>query len=226
MTITWRGFGTPIEELHWEMKSPSDDCPFRRDAPAHVGIASAIPGYFNNFQKGDFSHSCHKTDPAAEGYVRGNETVQHCAGALMFLVRADLPLQKPCFNALNDKKFELDDLVARAHQADEVFDSVAELLDYYHRILREHAERERRDPKVCCVFPESYDAPPTMLRLREPQREGYDILECRTCGKPASHYDTHWPYHMEMNFCHKHADTEFEHALDGYEAVLAEITRL
>lgn len=73
-------------ELHFDMKAPCDDCPFRRDVPCHDGVGSDLMSIWGKIETGRFAHSCHKTDSRSDGFTGNEKTkIQHCAGALIMM---------------------------------------------------------------------------------------------------------------------------------------------
>lgn len=75
-----------VKTLEYDLKTPCQDCPFRKDVPIHNGVASDLMNIFGKIEMGKFAHSCHKTDHRSDGYIesyKGN--VQHCAGAIIMM---------------------------------------------------------------------------------------------------------------------------------------------
>ena len=73
-----------VQDLHYGLTAPCSDCPYRRNSPAHEGIAKNLPFVISQLMTDQaVAHSCHKTDPRADGFKPGYEgDVQHCAGFL------------------------------------------------------------------------------------------------------------------------------------------------
>ena len=72
------------EDVAWDLKAPCDDCPFKRTTPLHSGVYSSLLDYHNNLMNRIMAHTCHKTDPRADGYVESYQNKpQHCFGALV-----------------------------------------------------------------------------------------------------------------------------------------------
>jgi hypothetical protein len=136
------------KDLEWDMPSPCNDCPFRRDAPDHLGVVRNVVGYLNAIEDGRFSHTCHKTDNRADAPKNWSGRPKHCAGALLFLTRAKCDLQLPLLEAGQSGKIDLKALAERAKKDDRVFSSTLELIVYYvsmgQRLL--HAKGEDRSP--------------------------------------------------------------------------------
>lgn len=59
------------------MKEPCNTCPFRRHTE-NTGVIDWAYDVYRMIRMSKFSHTCHKTDPNADGYVRGE--AQQCAG--------------------------------------------------------------------------------------------------------------------------------------------------
>ncbi len=73
-------------EIHFDLKKPCDDCPFRRDVPCHDGVMGDLIGIWGKVEHGNFAHSCHKTDPRSDGFVDSYKgPTQHCAGAIIMI---------------------------------------------------------------------------------------------------------------------------------------------
>lgn len=209
------------KDVAYNLKRPCNDCPFRRDAPDHEGVAGSVVEYLDNIEAGRFAHTCHKTDnrTVCDGprNFKGDKT-EHCAGALHFLIRAKKSLQLPLLEAMVDGRLDYDAAKKHARRSSMVFASVAEFVSYYVRMIERIIEQKKADPKVCCVFPENAGDPPEMIRLSVARAQGLSIVECCKCGQPASHYDPKWPIFQEMNFCHDHID-------DGLAEVQREAAR-
>lgn len=218
-----------VNDIGWNLRHPCGDCPFRRDAPAHKGVAQSIPDYLETIAAGKFAHTCHKTDNrlACDGprNFKG-EKAEHCAGALHFLLRAGVGLQLPLLQAAEAGKFDIE-LATRDAEANEtVFASVDELLAYYLPVLKQAIVDRRNDPLVCVTFPENFGDPPTMLKLSTATAQGLDIVPCSKCGKPATSYDRYWPNFIDNNFCDEHGEGEAKsmaESLDELSALLEEV---
>lgn len=98
-----------------------------------------------------FAHTCHKTDnrQACDGPRNWQgERPQHCAGALMMLLKTGQghDLQIPMLNAMQEKKFDIEEMTARAKADDRVF-TVRELLRFYATRLNNMLRRRKRKAK-------------------------------------------------------------------------------
>lgn len=69
-----------MSEWEFSMKKPCDSCPFRSDIPLD-GAPDWALDVLRGIRRGNLAHSCHKTDPKADGY-RGTSKTQHCMGFL------------------------------------------------------------------------------------------------------------------------------------------------
>src|SRR5262245_42241140 len=70
--------------LRYDLKRPCSDCPFRVDTPHHEGIATGLTELYGCMEMGTAAHSCHKTDPAADGFSPSYQgPIQHCAGFMI-----------------------------------------------------------------------------------------------------------------------------------------------
>ncbi len=206
------------EQIAWDMKGPCADCPFRRDAPDHEGVAASIVGYVESIERGEFSHTCHKTDNCADGPKNHVGQIQHCGGALHFLVRAKCDLQLPLLKAAEAGKLDVHAMTRRARRDRRVFGSVRELVTYYlgvaQRILA------KGDPLVCTFAPGSPGDEPVYVPLSVARAKGLETIECKVCGEPAVVHDSLWPHHMSENFCGKHSFA-LEQAVRDLKAVVA-----
>lgn len=67
-------------DVKFDMKKPCSTCPFVKNSQNE-----GAPDWFNDviygIMGGSLVHSCHRTDPKADGFV-GTEEVQHCVGFL------------------------------------------------------------------------------------------------------------------------------------------------
>lgn len=211
------------DDLHYNLKSPCADCPFRRDAPDHAGIVSAIPGYLETIAAGRFGHSCHCTDPSADGFKGGDGPIEFCAGSLQFLLRSGKWLQKPIAKAIDDKRFDVIAMEKRAKRSKIVFKSVREMLGHYIGVARRLVEAQAADPQVYCVL-DPID-PPQLVHLSRARAEKLDVLECRKCGAPATSYDLHWPYHQSHNFCDEHNGQGLGPVIKKFEELEGELAK-
>lgn len=66
--------------MAFDMKKPCETCPFRKDIPLD-GAPDWALDVLKGFVRGALSHSCHKTDPNADGF-KGGKRKQHCIGIL------------------------------------------------------------------------------------------------------------------------------------------------
>lgn len=105
-------------EMAFDMKKPCDSCPFRKDVPL-IGAPDWVLDVAKGFAAKSLSHSCHKSDPNADGFV-GGKRKQHCIGilgvmknmgdcyshdAIMALVRGELEWESvPTENCWGDIK--------------------------------------------------------------------------------------------------------------------------
>lgn len=64
----------------FDMKKPCDSCPFRSDIPL-IGAPDWAMDVLQGIRSGNLAHSCHKTDPKADGFKNTKKT-QHCMGFL------------------------------------------------------------------------------------------------------------------------------------------------
>lgn len=119
-----------MTQMHFDLRSPCSDCPFRTDAPMHEGIISDLVHKLDSFAEDNLTHSCHQTDPradcAAEKRLPAGSPIQHCAGALIFAYKQDRP-QWPMIIAEAKKLFDPKRLNMKAP----VFASTVKMLLHY-----------------------------------------------------------------------------------------------
>lgn len=130
-----------VDDVRWDLRHPCADCPFVKTSPYHEGVAESLAtSHAAAIMQQRFAHTCHKTDTreTCDGPVSGKETgrpVQHCAGALMMLLKtgAGMDLQLPLLQALDDGKLrgeDLRELTARA-KADPAIFTLPQMLRFY-----------------------------------------------------------------------------------------------
>lgn len=130
-----RGWRTArLSQIHFDMKRPCADCPFRRAVPKHEGIAANLVSMVTAARAGTLAHTCHKTDPRADGGKRRGQTgkLQHCAGAILMAKKSGLIVQRVLVLAHEQGRFE-----ERAYRDpnNEVF-TLKQMLAAYVRWLR------------------------------------------------------------------------------------------
>jgi hypothetical protein len=123
--------GRTAADLDWDLKRPCADCPFRRSTPFHAGVCSSALNYLRSIEAHNFSHTCHKTDPASDseqGQAYGGR-LKHCVGSLFMLLKTGdgFDLQMPLLQAAEDGKLDIHEL-ARAAEADEECYTLSEFL--------------------------------------------------------------------------------------------------
>lgn len=138
---------TPLEilmpaDLAWDKPNPCGDCPFLKTSKFHEGVAGSIPSYMESIDKGNFSHSCHKTDnrPDCDGPRNHQGKVQHCVGAILMLLKTGngFDLQLPMLQAAEAGKMDIKARVAQAKKWKNVY-TVLEFLAFYGRELGKRA---------------------------------------------------------------------------------------
>lgn len=80
--------------MHFDLKKPCANCPFRTDIVFPLE-RERVEEIIHSISRQDQTFACHKTtrhDPDTGEHVH-SKTEQHCAGALIFLERADNPNQ-------------------------------------------------------------------------------------------------------------------------------------
>lgn len=210
-----------VRDVAWNLKQPCNDCPFRRDAPDHAGIVAHIPAYIETIHEGRFAHTCHKTDNRADGPQNyTGDQVEHCAGALHFLIRAGRDLQLPLLNAAEAKLFDITEATRDANLNERVFGSVDELLTYYLNMGRRLIALRKADPLIYVMSLGDWSAHPELMLLSKAVQSGREIVSCSKCGLPATWYDSKWPYFTDMNFCNECGDH------DGLPEAVTELAEL
>lgn len=133
-------------DVEYKVRNPCADCPFIKSSPFHEGVAGSIPGMIESMADHNFSHSCHKTDnrTACDGPRNHQGETQHCAGALMMLLKTGkgFDLQIPLLEAAQAGKIDLEEWTARAKAAKNVF-TVREMLDFYAKRMGQQVRRDR-----------------------------------------------------------------------------------
>lgn len=66
--------------MAFDMEKPCTTCPFRKDVPLDGAVDWALD-VAKGFDRKNLSHSCHNTDPNADGF-KGGKKKQHCIGIL------------------------------------------------------------------------------------------------------------------------------------------------
>lgn len=120
------------KELGYSLKRPCDDCPFRKNAPMHNGIIRALPEMAKAYKKKWLVHSCHKTDPRADGYTGLVENkIQHCAGMMAMYKKEfdDVTYPAVLYGKVDPESYSVD--------TTGTFDNLSEMLSYYKGKLEE-----------------------------------------------------------------------------------------
>lgn len=105
-------------DLSWDLKRPCADCPFRRTAEWHSGIAERAILYMGSIEQGGFVHTCHKTDPRTDS-PQGQQyegPLQVCRGSLIMLTKSGrgADLQRPILRAIDAGKLDVGELAEAA----------------------------------------------------------------------------------------------------------------
>jgi len=134
-------------DLRHDIRTPCNDCPFRKSSPFHAGVARTLPTLLEAIDDGKAAHTCHKTDPrpSCDGPRPQGGTVQHCAGMTLMLIRTGdgADLQRSIIRAIDDGRLDIKTMAAIAETADDVY-TVKELRSFY---LREIKARFNTDPE-------------------------------------------------------------------------------
>lgn len=76
--------------MKFDLTAPCSDCPFRRDIPPYLS-AGRVEQILRDVVEGDKTFACHKTTSVGTGKRVLLKDQQHCAGALILLLRAGWP---------------------------------------------------------------------------------------------------------------------------------------
>jgi hypothetical protein len=82
-----------VRLLRFDLRSPCADCPFRNDLPINEGTVGTFAENIWSIIRGEFVHSCHKTDPRSD-YEPAKDyrgPIQHCAGAMVMMEKSEEP---------------------------------------------------------------------------------------------------------------------------------------
>ncbi len=128
------GSDRKYEDLDWDLKTPCDDCPFRKSSPFHEGIAANAPANTVSILGHNFCHTCHKTDPRAdcETSKRYRGRLKHCVGSLIVLLKTGrgFDLQLLFLRAIEDGKIDIHELTRIAEADRECFEDLDAFLRF------------------------------------------------------------------------------------------------
>jgi len=130
---------TNARNLGFDLKTPCNDCPFRSDAKFHSGIVKDLPRLAENIKEGNVIHSCHKTDPRADGFTSlNNGKIQHCAGMMIMEMKdkGDVTLPMFLYGQLDSENHNLD-------MEAPVFANINEMVTRYRELTEEKLPRRR-----------------------------------------------------------------------------------
>lgn len=119
-----------ISEIGFDLRQPCSDCPFRRSVKPRKDMAEDLEPAWGKIERGEFLHSCHKTDPDADGYMSTvNGKLQHCAGAIMMLKK-----EGPEGHQIAWRHFK-NDIEAIGEHPD-VFNGLVDMIKHYDKWLK------------------------------------------------------------------------------------------
>lgn len=78
--------------MKFDLTRPCAACPFRTDIDFYLS-PGRVHAIYRDITDGDASFSCHKTTEFDDGEYRRRPDEQHCAGAMVMLMRMDMPNQ-------------------------------------------------------------------------------------------------------------------------------------
>lgn len=132
------------KEIGFELNAPCADCPFRRSTEFHEGVMKSLPEYVTKMESGEFSHSCHKTDPRSdsEGAKPVNGRIQHCVGAILMCEKSGNG-QMPYLTAFVKGDLNIDEL----EDPGDIM-GPKEMVKRYLRWLCDKMRREGKDPSL------------------------------------------------------------------------------
>lgn len=146
----------PASAVSYDLKSPCDDCPFRKSSPYHSGVAGGVWDTIRTIEINRFSHTCHKTDyrQGCDGPRAGGDPgqIQACIGSLLMLLKTGdgVDLQLPLLQAAERGQLDLDDLAARARVDEATYTFPEFLAQYaqweYARTHRDDGDGAQDDP--------------------------------------------------------------------------------
>ena len=116
-------------EVGYDLKTPCNDCPFRTDADFHSGIIKSLPDLAENYKKDWFMHSCHKTDPRADGYKEMvNGKTQHCVGSIIMNLKEkdDITFPMVIYGKIDKETY-----APKLDMSAPVFDSMDQMVSKY-----------------------------------------------------------------------------------------------
>jgi hypothetical protein len=156
-------------EIGYKLKTPCNDCPFKKSSPLHEGVMRSLPEYDGYMKSGSFAHTCHKTDSRSDGYVDNyGGQIQHCAGALIMFKNMEL--------SAGDEETTPDGYPATQ--------SVL-----IHAVINKLNVMEMEDPDVFPSFLEMAKAyKPMIEELEEKQKSGVKVHVSYANGKHGSFY--------------------------------------
>jgi hypothetical protein len=156
-------------EIGYKLKTPCNDCPFKKSSPLHEGVMRSLPEYDGYMKSGSFAHTCHKTDNRSDGYVDNyGGQIQHCAGALIMFKNMEL--------SAGDEETTPDGYPATQ--------SVL-----IHAVINKLNVMEMEDPDVFPSFLEMAKAyKPMIEELEEKQKSGVKVHVSYANGKHGSFY--------------------------------------
>lgn len=134
----WENFlRRDTDEMLYDLKTPCEDCPFRKDVRFHEGIYDALKDYEEHIPKGNLIHTCHKTDKRADGYQENykKDKPQHCAGLLIMLEKMGIP------NTLMEYKEALNEKIEGLDMEAPVFNTLKEMRETYELMKPRYARK-------------------------------------------------------------------------------------
>lgn len=120
-----------VERIGFDLKGPCSDCPFGKNAPFHSGIIADLEKLLYGLAKGDIIHTCHKTDPRADGFIATSKNVQHCGGLLQMMARDASLCGSAQLHALATEQWD-----GKVHEPRRVFKSIRELIIHYASLCK------------------------------------------------------------------------------------------
>lgn len=134
----------PSVDWSFEMKKPCDSCPFRSDIPL-VGAPDWAHDVLTGIRRGNLAHSCHKTDPKADGF-KGTKKTYHCMGFLGLMKNMDQTPGSDAVMAMVRGQLDWD-----AIPTDGVWKSMDEMMFAY---LRKYRDEGLLSPEIAAMVDE------------------------------------------------------------------------
>lgn len=117
----------------FKLNKVCNDCPFLKSTKHHSGVYESLNNLESSIGKGEFAHSCHKTDDRSDGYIDTyNGEMQACYGSLAMIKKMEesnkCPQQLIMLKAVVVGKVDYDSIEEK-----ESFDSLKQMRESYEK---------------------------------------------------------------------------------------------